>query len=77
MKTLLLNYEEQLRLIEKRLEELRQLKKDYIPVPALNLLRARIDTLITEKYELMSAIVMIRKYLEPKDPDDGRSGDAA
>lgn len=78
MKNILKAYEEQLRLIEERIDELRLMRQDFIPTEALNLLCKRIDTLVCEKYELMQAIVMIRKYLEPKEPaNGGRSGDAA
>ena len=79
MKNILKAYEEQLQLIEERIDELRLMRQDFIPTEALNLLCKRIDTLVCEKYELMQAIVMIRKYLEPKETakSGGRSGDAA
>ena len=77
MREILKSYEEQLRRIEQRITELRGMKEEHIPPPALNLLRARIDTLICEKYELMDSISKIRRYLEPKTPEGGRPGDAA
>lgn len=79
MKEILKNYEEQLRLIEGRIEELRVMRQDFIPFEALNLLRKRIDTLVCEKYELMQVIAQIRDYLEQTEPArrGGRSGDAA
>ncbi len=79
MKEMIIEYERELAKITRRAEELRALSHRYMPTDELNLLRKRLDVLISEKHELMSALAQMRKTVGPKPPHPSiiRSGSNA